>query len=544
MPRRKAPVATVPAKYAKILRLIPGYDPIATAEDCEFKPALAERVTDFFSECLRFIEGDKGGQPFETQPWQKAILWNIFGWIRPDGSRRYREAFIYIGRKNGKTPLLAGIVLYGLFCEEEPGNQIYSAAGDRDQASLIYRHAKGMMLAEPELGARGEIYETSRTIVKKDSFCKYQALSSDAPTKHGLNASMIVVDELHAQPNHHLVDTLITSVASRRQPLVLYITTADFDRPSICNEKLAYAHKVQQGLKDFAFLPVIYETDREADWTKPKVWAQANPNLGISVSLEYMQRECKRAMETPSYQNTFKRLHLNMQTSQDVRWLDLGEWDACHDATLTMESLEGKRCFAGLDLASTSDLCALGLWFPDELAILCWFWLPEEAAQARWEHSRVPYPLWIEQGYITTTPGNVTDYDFVRQDILEIVSRYDLKELAIDRWNSTQLQTQLAREGLSIVQYAQTPKVLSAPTKELERLVMSKRLRHTGNQVTRWCISNVTLESDHEGNVKPSKERSNEKIDAVIALAMAMGRAMTQPIKKRSVYETRGLQHV
>ena len=345
---KKTAQKAIPEIWKRLLLHIPHYNPIDTAERCSFDPARARRVLEFFDECLVFVEGDKGGKPFHLETWQKSIVANLYGWIRSDGTRRYRETLIYVPRKNGKTPLIAGLVLYGLFCEEEPGNQIYSAAGDKDQASLIYRHAKAMMLAEPELANRGEFYETSKTILKKDSLCKYQALSSDVPTKHGLNASMILVDELHAQPNSHLVDTLTTSVASRRQPLIVFITTADFDRPSPCNEKLDYAKKVQQGIiKDVSFLPVIYEASREADWQDPKTWAMANPNLGVSVSRLYMEIACKRAVDTPTYQNAFKRLHLNMQTTQDVLWIDLESWDGCHDTSLTLDDLAGERCYAG-----------------------------------------------------------------------------------------------------------------------------------------------------------------------------------------------------
>ena len=539
---QKKPLAS---SWERLLLHIPGYNSIETAERCYFEPAKAKHVLDFFEECLIFVEGDKGGKPFHLEVWQKSIVANLYGWMRPDGSRRYRESLIYVPRKNGKTPLISGLVLYGLFCEEEPGNQIYSAAGDKAQASLIYRHAKAMMLAEPELSSRGEFYETSKTLVKKDSLCKYEALSSDAPTKHGLNASMILVDELHAQPNSYLVDTLTTSVASRRQPLIIFITTADFDRPSLCNEKLDYAKKVQQDIiTDMSFLPVIYEASRDANWRDPKVWAMANPNLGVSVSRSYMEIACKRAIETPSYRNAFKRLHLNMQTSQDVLWLDLEKWDACHDELMSLEELYGEYCYAGLDLASTRDLCALAVWFPEALCFFVRYWLPHDTAYHRQEYARIPYVRWADEGFIHLTPGNVADYDFIREDLLEMLQPFKLSELAIDRWNSTQLQTQLISEGIKVIQFAQTPRVMGAPTTELERLVLNQSLRHFGDPVTRWCASNVVLDSDHEGNTKPSKERSNEKIDGIVALVMAMGRAMIQPKKTGSVYESRGIIHV
>lgn len=529
--------------WKRLLRQIPGYDPIATAGPCLFHAALATRVLDFFGECLHFIEGTTGGQPFLLQPWQRAILANLFGWLRPDGSRRYREALVLAPRKNGKTPLMAGLALFSLLCDDEPGAQIYSAAADIEQASLIYRHAVGMLRAEPELESRGEVYSTSRTIVKKGTLCKFQALSGDAPTKHGLNSSLVLIDELHTQYNRHLVDALMTSTASRRQPLVIAITTADFARPSICNEKVAYARKVRDGsLDDMAFLPVLYEAPLEMDWKEPATWQRANPNLGISVSREYLQRECQRAIETPSYQNAFRRFHLNQATAQDVRWLTPEHWQQCFDPTLSVDELAGQPCFGGLDLGQVSDLSAFVLYFPQQHALLAWYWLPEATIYYRQETARVPYPEWVQAGQINATQGNVTDYDQVREDINEIAESYDIQEIAIDPSNSTQLQTQLLGEGYKVIRFNQSFRAMSSPSKELERLVVSQQLRHQNDPVTRWCAGNVTLETNAAGDIRPSKAKSSEKIDGVVALVMSLGRAMVwNPERQQSVYERRGI---
>ena len=543
--KRSTDKPTISQHWRKILQRIPSYDPIKTAGNCLFKPELAQRVIDFFHECLHFIEDSTGhtaGEPFTLELWQQAILANLFGWVRPDGTRRYREAFILVPKKNGKTPLAAGIALYLLFAEEEQGSQIYSAAADRDQASLIYRHATAMLHAEPELDSRGEVYVTSRTIVKKGTLCKYQALSADVPTKHGLNISGLLIDELHAQPNRHLVDTLLTGTASRRQPLVISITTADFERPSICNEKYAYAKKVREGMsEDMAFLPVIYEAPTDADWKDPKVWADCNPNLGVSVSLEYLQRECQRAIETPSFQNAYKRLHLNMATAQDIRWLMGEDWQACYDPTLQLEELAGQPCFAGVDLGQVSDLSSLILYFPEQHAFLAWYWLPEETIYHRQETARVPYPEWVGTGEMQATEGNVTDYDVIREDIIELAESYAIQEIAIDPSNSTQLQTQLTGEGFRVVRFNQSFRALSPPSKELERLLVSRQLRHMNDPVTRWCAGNVTLETNAAGEIRPSKARSSEKIDGIVALVMALGRALVMPAPQESVYNTRGI---
>lgn len=538
--------STLSKKWKTLLQRIPGYDPVSTTGLCTFDSQSAQEVLDFFPTCLQFIEGSVAGQPFVLERWEQAILANIFGWRRPDGTRRYRESFIFVPRKNNKTPLMAGVVLYVLFCEKEEGLQIYSAAADKDQAALVYRHAKGMVLAESELSTRCKIYSAVKSIVIESTNSSYKVLSADSDTKHGFNSNLVIIDELHAQPNRNLTDILITGTASRKQPLVIYITTSDFERPSICNEKYDYACKVRDGIiEDQSFLPVIYEAPHDADWTSQKVWAIANPNLGKSVSLEYMRHECQRAIETPSYQNTFKRLHLNMRTQQDVCWLDMGSWDACYSHEVSPEELASQICYAGLDLASVSDLCALELYFPEQKAVLSFFWVPGETADLRLERARVPYPSWIDQGYITATEGDVTDYDVIRCDINLLAERFDIREVAIDRWNSTQLQIQLMGDGIEVVPFGQGFSSISAPAKELERLIRSKELKHDGNPVLRWCMNNVMIEEDAGGNIKPSKRKSTEKIDGCVALVMAIGRAIVQPEgREGSVYETRGLLRV
>ena len=532
-------------KWQILLRTIPGYDSFVTAGSCVFDPRAAQEVLDFFPTCLKFIEGTVAGEPFRLERWEQAILANIYGWKKPDGTRRYREVFIFVARKNNKTPLMGGVVIYTLFCDKEEGLQIYSAAADKDQAALVYRHAKGMVLAEPELSTRCKIYSAVKSIVIESTNSSYKVLSADSETKHGFNSNLVIIDELHAQPNRELVDILITGTASRRQPLIIYTTTSDFERPSICNEKYDYACKVRDGIiADPAFLPVIYEAPRDADFTDRKIWAMANPNLGKSVTLEYMERECKRAIETPSYQNTFKRLHLNMRTNQDISWIDIATWDACYDPEVTPEELTSEICYGGLDLASVSDLCALELYFPESKAVLSYFWIPEESADRRLERARVPYPSWIEQGYITATDGDVTDYDVIRRDINLLIERFDIRELAIDRWNSTQLQIQLLGDGIDVVPFGQGFSSISAPAKELERLIRNKELRHDGNPVLRWCMNNVMIEEDAGGNIKPSKRKSTEKIDGCVALVMSIGRAIVALPRGQSVYETRGLLHV
>jgi len=530
--------------FEEILGLIPGYDPFATAGDCRFDAEAAQNAIDFFMHpedgCLRHVKGALAGTLLRLEPWQQAIIANIFGWKRPDGTRRYREVFIFIPRKNGKTTLAAGIANYVLFCDGEPGAELYCAAADRDQALLVFEQAKGMIFNEPALEARAKVYTASKAIVNESEGSSLKAISADANTKHGYNTHLAIIDELHAQPNRDLVDVLMTSTGSRRQPLIIHITTADFDRESICNEKRRYALKVRDGvIDDPYFLPVIYEASLEDDWTDPAVWASANPNLGVSVSLEYLERECRRAQETPTFENTFKRLHLNITTQQDVRWLRLEDWDRCAGA-VDAEALKGKECFAGLDLSTTTDLSAFVLFFPEGNLVLPFFWIPEDNAHERERRDRVPYLTWAREGFVQTTPGNVIDYDFIRRRIKELGQIYNIREIAVDRWNSTQLQTQLQGDGFTIVPFGQGFASMSAPTKELEKLIIGGALAHGAHPVLRWNASNVSVETDAAGNLKPSKKKSTERIDGIVALIMALGRAMVRE-EGGSVYDGRGI---
>ena len=439
------------------MRSIPGYDPFASAGDCRFDARAGWLAIDFFRDCLTFTAGEWMGRPFVLQPWQQAIIGNLFGWKRPDGRRRYREAFIYVPRKSGKSEMAGGLGCLLTFADGEPAAQVYCAAADRDQARLVFNAAKTMVLAEPELDARGRIYTNSIVVESTGSVLK--VVSAEAYSKHGINAHGIIIDELHAQPNRELVDALTTSTGARRQPLIVYITTADFDRESICNEKYDYACKVRDAIiEDPAFLPVIYEAGADEDWTDPAVWAKANPNLGVSVRQEYLERECKRAQETPTYENTFKRLHLNLRTQQDVRWLSLEAWDACGGEPIDESSLAKRRCWAGLDLSTTTDISALVLVFPDPdggVTLLPWFWIPGDNARKRENRDRVPYETWARQGLIEMTPGNVIDYDYIRARINDLSKRFNIREIAIDPWNATQLALQLQGDGFEVVTFGQ-----------------------------------------------------------------------------------------
>ena len=509
-----------------------------------FDAAEASRAVDFFREYLTHVKGEWAGQRFNLEPWQeKQIVRPLFGWKRrADGTRRYRMAYIEVPKKNGKSTLSACIGLYLLFSDHEDGAEIYSAAADREQAAIVFDVASQMVKANAELRRRAQIYR--RSIVYTERASTYKVLSADVPTKHGLNAHGVIFDELHVQKNRELWDVLTTATGARRQPLVVAITTAGYDRHSICWEQHEYARKVRDGIiEDGTFLPVVYAASEDEDWTAPKTWKKANPNFGVSVKPSYLEEQCKKAQESPAYENTFRRLHLNQWTKQESRWMPMAAWRACARGPSEAD-LIGRTCYSGLDLASTTDIAALVHVFPNEdgtFTALCRFWIPEDNMLSRSQRDRVPYDVWTRQGWIHATPGNVIDYGFIRHAIGEDAQKFDLKEVAFDRWGATKLIQELQAEGLTVIQFGQGFVSLSPPTKELLNLVLAKKLMSSHNPVLTWMADNVVVEQDAAGNIKPSKKKSTEKIDGITALVMALDRAVRHEGDEHSVYEDRGI---
>ena len=578
-------MATATTPLSEIIRQIPGYDPHATAGDAWFDDECAQNAIDFFGHeetgCLRHIEGVVAGQLFRLEDWQKAIIANIFGWKRFDSKgrtvRRYREVLIYIPRKNGKTPMAAGIGVLVTFCDSEIGQQNYIAAAERGQAGKLFRYCKGMIEAEPELSSRCTLYGghaeagQSRSVVIEATNSFMRVISADAGAQHGGTTHLAIVDELHTQLNRGLVDVLQTSLASenRKQPLAIWLTTADYDRPSICNEKHNYASKVRDGIiEDPAFLPVIYEAAIDDDWTDPETWAKANPNLGVSVSVEYMQRECKRAQDSPEYENTFKRLHLNVKTQQAVKCIPMDRWDACA-SEIDITALAKREVFAALDIGATSDFTALALVFPHDdsqpvqvpvdpedldgpkttvvrrsFTLLPGFWLPESPV-TRDPRMQATINTWQRQGFIRTTPGDVVDYDLVLADVLTILRPFQLAGFAFDRgFQGSQMGNNLMKHfGDKVEQFPQGLLSMAAPFRELIELLKTGKLHHDGNPVMRWMASNTAAET-RGGLTKPSKDKSAEKIDGITAATMAIGLAIRAPVKPKSVYSTRGIRMI
>lgn len=551
----RKPKAVIPQKWRDLFALIPNYDPIKTAapEDY-FDTSLANAACDFFPECLRHIEGELAGQPFKLEPWQQAVIGCLFGWKRHDNLgrevRRYRECLLYVPRKNGKTPLAAGINILVLFCDGERGAQVYGAASDAKQAGLLFRQAAHMVGMEPELKDRADVYNSTsqRAIVlKADPASSYQVISAEAYSKHGYNIHMFSVDELHAQPNRELIDVLRTGMASvnRKQPLALYLTTADVEGETICNEIYETARKVCTGaIKDSRFLPVIFEAQKEDDWTDPLVWQQCNPNLGVSVSLDYLVRECEKAKSTPAYQANFKRFHLNIRTNAANPWISLDTWDM-NAATPAPTPVGG--CYAGLDMSAVRDLTGLVIGWPHERepwTVQAHCWCPRSAALERQQKAanETPYLAWAEQGHVELCEGDTIDYEMVERRIVELHLKHGIIELAIDpAFQGYQIAQNLAKRGIRVMHHQQGGAHMAGPVKYLTELVLSGRFNHGGHPVMRWHASNVQVRKNSANQDYFHKASSHGKIDLMVAAAMMVSRAMAGMSNAHSVYSTQGL---
>ena len=512
-----------------------------------FDERKAQRVVRFI-EALRHTKGEFHGQPFHLLPWQERIIRDVFGTVRDDDPtmRQYTTAYIEIPKKNGKSELGAAIALNMLINDDEWKAEVYSCASDRQQAAIVFDVAVDMVRQSPALMKRVKIIPSTRRMIYQPTGSIYQVLSSEVATKHGLNVSACIFDELHTQPTRALYDVMTQgSGDARRQPLWFFLTTAGTDRNSICWEVHQKALDILERRKnDPRFYPVLFGLPDEADWTSEENWYRANPSLDHTITIDKVRDAFRKAQETPADENQFRQLRLNQWVKQSVRWMPMDKWDEC-GGVVDPYALEGRACYAGLDLSSTSDLTALVLVFPptseDEPYIaLPFFWLPEETLSLRVRRDHVPYDQWAKRGFIQTTEGNVVHYGFIERFICELGERYDIREIAHDRWNATMMVQTLEDDGFTMVPFGQGFKDMSPPTKELMRLVLEHRLCHGGHPVLRWNMDNAFVRTDPAGNLKLDKEKSTEKVDGAVALVMALDRAQRN-LNGGSVYDERGL---
>jgi phage terminase large subunit-like protein len=496
-----------------------------------FDPAAAQLAISFFS-LLKHSKGEWAGQTIILEPWQQFVLWILFGWKKVvDGQlvRRFNISYLEVARKNGKSTLAAGVGIYLMVADGEPGAEVYSAATKKDQARITHSEATRMVKSSPALRKRLTVFRDNIHI--KDTASKFEPLGRDTDSMDGLNIHGAIIDELHAHKTRDMVDILETAQGSRRQPLQFEITTAGFDRESICYQHHEYTEKVLEGtIQDDTWFGIIFSIDKDDDWEDPNTWLKSNPNLGISKKFEYMRDQAAKAKEMPSKLNAFLRLDLDVWTQSETKWIPLEHWLAC-GKMVDPVGMRGRSIYAGLDLSSTTDISALILVAPpqigeDELQVLCRFWIPEESMHLRSKRDRVPYDAWVRQGYITATPGNVIDYDYILSQIDEDAQTYDLQEIAFDRWGATRIVQSIEDMGLTCVQFGQGFASMSPPMKELEKLILSHKLAHGNNPVLNWMADNLVAAVDPAGNIKPDKQRSIEKIDGMVGLIMALDRVV------------------
>ena len=447
---------------------------------------------------------------------------------------------------------LAAAVALLLTCGDgEERAEVYGCAADRQQASIVFEVAADMVRMSPALSKRVKILSSQKRIIYKPTNSFYQVLSAEAYSKHGFNISGVVFDELHTQPNRALFDVMTKgSGDARTQPLYFLITTAGTDTHSICYEQHQKAQDILDGKKvDPTFYPVIYGADQEDDWTDETVWAKANPSLGITVPIEKVREACNSARQNPAEENTFRQLRLNQWVKQSVRWMPMHTWNA-NNHPVNLDDLEGRACYGGLDLASTTDITAFVLVFPPEAAdddgkygIAPWFWIPEDNLTLRVARDHVPYDLWQRQGFLETTEGNVVHYAHIEHHIQDLGTRFDIREIAFDRWGAVQMSQNLEDAGFTVVPFGQGFRDMSPPSKELMKLALEGRLAHGGHPILSWMVDNIHVRTDPAGNIKPDKQRSTEKIDGVVATIMALDRAIRggNPHDNTSVYDSRGL---
>ena len=517
------------------------------AKDSHYDKDAADYAV-MFIESLCHTKGTWAGKPFELIDWQEQIIRDLFGILKPNGYRQFNTAYVEIPKKMGKSELAAAVALLLTCGDGEERAEVYGCAADRQQAAIVFDVAADMVRMCPALSRRVKILASQKRIIYKPTNSFYQVLSAEAYSKHGFNIHGVVFDELHTQPNRKLFDVMTKgSGDARMQPLYFLITTAGTDTHSICYETHQKAKDILEGRKiDPTFYPVIYGADESEDWTDPKVWRKANPSLGITVGIDKVRAACESARQNPGEENAFRQLRLNQWVKQAVRWMPMEKWDACAFA-VNEDDLEGRVCYGGLDLSSTTDITAFVLVFSptdedDRYVVLPYFWIPEDSMDLRVRRDHVPYEVWERQGYLMTTEGNVVHYGYIEKFIERLGEKFNIREIAFDRWGAIQMVQNLEGMGFTVVPFGQGFKDMSPPTKELMKLVLEKRIAHGGHPVLRWMMDNIYIRTDPAGNIKADKERSTEKIDGAVATIMALDRAIRcGNVSTASVYDDRGI---
>lgn len=495
-----------------------------------FDEGAAQAAVDFFP-LMKHTQGPLAGQPFELAPEQEWLVREAFGWYRASGLRRYREVYVEVGRGNGKSQLGAGVGGKLLYADGEASPEVTGAAKDRPQATIVLQRLQAMVRTNPDLVKRSQLLRKS--IRNRRNSGEYRAASADVGGAWGGAPHGIVFDEVHTQPNRDLWDALTTGLGKRAQPMVWGLTTAGWDKESLCWEKHELVRQVAEGTIDLPdFLGVVWAAPEDADWTDPAVWQQANPMLSLpgsdrtpsgalaAISYDFMAAECAKALASPPFQNTFRTMYLSQWVGQEVRYLPMEHWDACNEPVRPAK----RPAFGGLDLSSTTDLSAFVVVSERDgkVDVDVKMYAPAEGLRERCRRDRVPYDVWAREGLLTLTPGTTIDQDYIKADVLAAKEKYDLVDVGYDRWNAAKIVKELEGEGVTMVQVGQGFASLSAPTKRLLELVLKHAVRHGGNACLRWQASNVAAVVDSAENMKPDKAKSSSRIDGIAATITAL----------------------
>lgn len=494
-----------------------------------------------FIQSLKHTKGEWAGQKFLLEPWQQFIIWNIFGWKLSNGTRRYRYVYIEVSRKNGKTALSAGIGLYMLYADGESRPEVYSAATAKDQAKICFLDAVEIV---KKTDLKNYLTPYKNAIEYSGKGGVFRPLSSDDGLHDGLNPNCAVIDEYHAHKDSGMFDVIKSAFGARKQPLMFIITTAGKNRNCACYNYRSNVIKIVQGInEDNSLFGMIYTQDTQEEWDNPMMWIKSNPNLNISLSVDYLADQVKDAKNRPEAVRNVMTKNLNLWVDAEKTWILDDKWMECVGST-DIESLKGCECWGGIDLSNVSDITAFILLFNqnDRFQILPFFWIPEEKMKEKILKENINYDMWVRDGFVKSTPGNIIDYDFVKADIINILLDYRFQSGAYDRWNSSQIILNLQDEGMELNPFGQGYASMSAPSKQLETLALSQKLEHFGNPILRWMVASTSTMSDPAGNIKPDKKNSSQKIDGVVASIMALGEWMTAQVgKDTNPYETRGL---
>jgi len=495
-----------------------------------------------FIERLRLTEGKLAGQRFKLPEWQKNIVLKVYGDVREDGRRKVRTVFLYLPRGNGKTTFTSALALLHLIGpEREAAGQVMCAAADREQAAICFNSAHRMILQSKQLLRVTRVKESVREILHKSSASKLKAISRDSRTKHGMSISFLSADEVHAWKDRDLWDVLRSSMLKREQPLTMVTTTAGHGRESFAWDLYDYASKVAAGdVVDDTFLPILFQADPDDDIYDPAIWRKANPAIVSGfTSTDYFETMAERARESSAERRIMEQLHLNLwQDGHTDPWVELDVWDEGAD-DFTLEALELHPCWIGVDLSSTGDLTAVvAVWRVEgEFFVVPWLYVPEDALDRRERRDEAPYRTWVDDEAMYATPGAVVDYDVIEDRIRSLCERFDVREISFDRWHADAIKNHLIAESRPIVDCGQGFATMSGLSKATESALLQRQVRHLGNPVLRWCMANVRMDMDAAGNIKPAKNKSVDRIDGVVAMIMALGRA-SQATETSSIWET------